>query len=135
MNSTNESYFHPIVMDIGSYGSGQALPVGRGRIQKHIPPGIPAIFRILRIGNIRSRYRRTPPKDSQETMQQFHHAQTTGDHIKSKPKKRLPSFPERKDGMSMDSHLLQKAGTAKLPRFFNGSRQIKNPAPENVCGE
>lgn len=87
MNSTNESYFHPIVMDIGSYGSGQALPVGLRRIKKDVPPGIPAIFRLLRIGNIRSRYRRTPPKDSQKTMQQFHHAQTTGEHIKSKPKK------------------------------------------------
>lgn len=72
MNSTNESYFHPIVMDIGSYGSGQALPVGRGRIQKHVPPGIPAIFRLLRGGNVRSRSGRTPPKDSQKTMQQFH---------------------------------------------------------------
>lgn len=122
-------------MDIGSYGSGQALPVGLRRIKKDVPPGIPAIFRLLRIGNIRSRYRRTPPKDSQKTMQQFHHAQTTGEHIKSKPKKRLPSFPEWKDGMSMDSHLIQKAGIAKLPRFFNGSRQIKNPAPENGCGE
>ena len=44
MNSTNESYFHPIVMDIGSYGSGQALPVGENqegctaRDTRHIPP-------------------------------------------------------------------------------------------------
>ena len=58
-----------------------------------------------------------------------------GSILRASPKKRLPSFPEWKDGMSMNSHLIQKAGIAKLPRFFNGSRKIKNPAPENGCGE
>lgn len=56
----------------------------------------------------------------------FIHVQPSEDHIKSKLKKSLPSFPEWEAGMSLGA-FSSKRRNCEIPRFFNGSRQIKNP--------